>query len=307
MRLQRYKQRQGEPVFERLKKQLEEVKGAHRGVDGSFRSAAEMDRQRQVLADQAIEEQLHAQTAFRTQGAHLQGVVNKLHAQELENRKLCAPSTRCVASARLRVLRSPARRCACNASAARRSRVLRARSDQEMKQLSSWKQTIASVILRLEDHIACVAAERAAAPDGEPPESDKRVLRLRNQFFEEMRKQLYSEAEDRFFYSEIQKGIRAVEVRLEEGEVAVAQLEAQLLNVACDDPGSTVGMVLLLPALCDRLDALAAEHAAELAAAAEQELITLNVRAEGLEGFGAEGSAGRGRQLSALGLPVAAR
>ena len=91
LRLHRYKQRQGEPVFERLKKQLEEVKNAHRGLDGNYRSTAEMDRQRQVIADQAIEEQLHAQTAFRTQGSHLQNVVNKLHAQEVENRKLYAP------------------------------------------------------------------------------------------------------------------------------------------------------------------------------------------------------------------------
>ena len=49
---------QGEPEFDRLKRELEEVKNAPRGLEGVFRTAAEMERQRAQLADAAIEEQL---------------------------------------------------------------------------------------------------------------------------------------------------------------------------------------------------------------------------------------------------------
>ncbi len=37
---------QGEPEFERLKRELEEVKNAPRGLEGTFRTAAEMERHR---------------------------------------------------------------------------------------------------------------------------------------------------------------------------------------------------------------------------------------------------------------------
>ena len=63
---------QGEPEFERLKMQLEEVKAQPRGLEGTFRTAAEMERHRAQLADAAIEEQLEVQTAFREHGARLQ-------------------------------------------------------------------------------------------------------------------------------------------------------------------------------------------------------------------------------------------
>lgn len=56
---------QGEPEFERLKRELEDVKNAPRGLEGTFRSAAEMERHRAQMADAAIEEQLEVQTAFR--------------------------------------------------------------------------------------------------------------------------------------------------------------------------------------------------------------------------------------------------
>lgn len=64
--------RQGEPEFERLKRELEEVKNAPRGLEGTFRTAAEMERHRAQLADAAIEEQLEVQTQFREHGARLQ-------------------------------------------------------------------------------------------------------------------------------------------------------------------------------------------------------------------------------------------
>lgn len=41
------------------------MKNAPRGLEGTFRSAAEMERHRAQMADAAIEEQLEVQTAFR--------------------------------------------------------------------------------------------------------------------------------------------------------------------------------------------------------------------------------------------------
>ena len=78
---------QGEPEFERLKRELDEVKHAHRGLDGTYRSAAEMERHRAQLADAAIEEQLEVQTAFREQGARLQSIYDRKQRSEYEMAK----------------------------------------------------------------------------------------------------------------------------------------------------------------------------------------------------------------------------
>lgn len=48
------------------------MKNQPRGLEGTFRTAAEMERHRAQLADAAIEEQLEVQTAFREHGARLQ-------------------------------------------------------------------------------------------------------------------------------------------------------------------------------------------------------------------------------------------
>lgn len=63
---------QGEPHFDQLKRDLEDVKNQPRSQEGTFRTAAERERRRAQLADAAIEEQLEVQTAFREQGARLQ-------------------------------------------------------------------------------------------------------------------------------------------------------------------------------------------------------------------------------------------
>jgi hypothetical protein len=44
---------------------------------------------------------------------------------------------------------------------------------------------------------------------------------------------------------------------MEEARVVVQHMELSLLNVACDDPGITVGAQLVLPVLQERLDARA--------------------------------------------------
>jgi hypothetical protein len=75
---------QGEPKFERLKRELEEVKNAPRGLEGTFRSTAEMERHRAQMADAAIEEQLEVQTAFREHGAKLQGIYDQRQRTEMD-------------------------------------------------------------------------------------------------------------------------------------------------------------------------------------------------------------------------------
>ena len=55
-------------------------------------------------------------------------------------------------------------------------------------------------------------------------------------------------------------------------------LEAQLINVACDDPGAAIGAQLALPLLQERLDARAQDFARQKAAQAEEDIIKMEVR-----------------------------
>ena len=60
------------------------MKNQPRGLEGTFRSAAEMERHRAQMADAAIEEQLEVQTAFREHGARLQGIYDKRQRTEMD-------------------------------------------------------------------------------------------------------------------------------------------------------------------------------------------------------------------------------
>ncbi|GAX74273.1 hypothetical protein CEUSTIGMA_g1722.t1 [Chlamydomonas eustigma] len=113
--------KQGEPEFERLKRELDEVKNAHRGLDGTYRSAAEMERHRAQLADAAIGEQLEVQTAFREQGARLQGVYDKKQRGEFEM----------------------------------------AKRETEIKQLQGWKGTVENLIDKFQEVLVAINASSA--------------------------------------------------------------------------------------------------------------------------------------------------
>lgn len=78
---------QGEPEFERLRRELDDVKNTPRGLEGTFRTAAEKERHRAQLADSLLEEQLEVQSAFREQGARLQGIYDKRQRTEIEMAK----------------------------------------------------------------------------------------------------------------------------------------------------------------------------------------------------------------------------
>jgi hypothetical protein len=75
----------------------------------------------------------------------------------------------------------------------------------------------------------------------------------RQHFHKDVRKQLYSDADDRQFFDRIKCGLKTIEGRLEEGRVALQHLELFLVNVACDDPGATIGSQLVLPLLQVRM------------------------------------------------------
>ena len=93
-----------------------------------------------------------------------------------------------------------------------------------------------------------------------------------------MRKQLYTDTDDRNFFNRIKDELKEVEGRMENGRVAVQHMELFLINVACDDPGAAIGAQLVLPQLQERLDEAALQFAAERAKLAEDEIIAMEVR-----------------------------
>ena len=74
---------------------------------------------------------------------------------------------------------------------------------------------------------------------------------------QDVRRQLYSMDDDRTFFDWIQKELRAVERRLEDGRAVLAHLEGALINVSCNDPGAVVGQQLGVPSLPARRDGTA--------------------------------------------------
>lgn len=66
---------------------------------------------------------------------------------------------------------------------------------------------------------------------------------------QDVRKQLYTDEDDRTFFAWIQRERKAVEERLADGAAALQHLEMALVNVACDDPGAAIGAQLALPLL----------------------------------------------------------
>jgi hypothetical protein len=268
--------RRGEPEFERLKRELEELKsGAPRGLEGTYRTAAEMERHRSQLADAAIEEQIEVQAAFRETGSRLQRVLD---------------------------LR-------------RETEVGMARREGEMKQLNGWRANVQGKVAQLEGVLAVAApleaAAAAAAADGpdlaalsdevdeEAGEVDaaqralvaavksvtrqgEELRRVRDQFQRDMRRQLYTADDDLALFDLVKRQLVDIERRLDDGRAALLHLETFAINVACDDPGTAIGTQLILPFLQDRLDARALEHAAQRAAAAEDEVIRMEVRGRGV-------------------------
>lgn len=255
--------RHGEPEVERLKRELEELKSAPRGLEGTFRTAAEMERHRHQLADAAIEEQLEVQTALREKGSQVQALYDKKQRTEFEI----------------------------------------AKRETEIKQLNGWKATVENLMERFDDLIKQAALLQdideprpsATSLELEPgagplaagaarstlltASHHLQLNKLRQHFHKDVRKQLYSEADDVAFFNRIKDAAKAVEARLEDGRVALQHLELFLLNVACDDPGAAIGTSLVLPLLQERLDGEALKAKARRAKMAEDEIIAMEAAA----------------------------
>lgn len=68
-----------------------------------------------------------------------------------------------------------------------------------------------------------------------------------------------------------------MEKRLEDGHAALQHLEMLFIGVACDNPGARLSAELVLPALQERIDALAMEFPAKQAEEAARVLIEMEV------------------------------
>jgi len=77
---------------------------------------------------------------------------------------------------------------------------------------------------------------------------------------QDVRYQLHDDKEDQHGYQLLQTQLSQLEKRQEEGRAVLPFLEAYLLSLTCDDPGTIIGPQLVLPLLQERLDAKAQEY-----------------------------------------------
>ncbi|GIL82776.1 hypothetical protein Vretimale_8343 [Volvox reticuliferus] len=244
--------RQGEPEFERLKRELDEVKHQPRGMEGTYRSAAEMERHRH---------QLDVQTAFREQGARLQATYDKKQKAEYDMAK------RETEIKQLQGWKGTVENLVDKfheLTACRNERALAAGIGTE------------SFLLK---DITEADADLEAASGSLTPQQHIQLTKMRNHFFKDVRKQLYGDADDRTFFDNLKTALKTIERRLEDSSVALQHLEMQLINVACDDPGAIIGTQLALPLLQERLDQRGLEYAAQRAKLAEDEVLRMELLA----------------------------
>lgn len=167
---------------------------------------------------------------------------------------------------------------------------------------AAWKLTTQKIYASFESHLrqsqpleeasaagagGCSEARALVDAVRDATQQAEEVAKLRAHFHKDVLRQLYGDADDRAFFDRIRVQLRGLEARLEDGRAALAHLENQVVNVACDDPGAAIGSQLVLPLLQDRLDGRALEYAAARAAEAEEAVIRMEVRQ------GAGGRAGR--------------
>lgn len=255
--------RQGEPQFERLHRELDELKAtASRSLDGSSRSATDVERARKQRGDAAIEDQIHAQTEFRQTGARLQKILDTRREVELAL----------------------------------------ARQNTEIAQLTNWRNKVIRLIMAIEEAVAMAAPLQQAVGnvdgaevDEESGQMDERqralvaavksathqemeLSRLRHQFRTEVCHQLYHLEDDIALFGQINRQLKEVSSKVEDGRAALQHLEAFVLNVSCDDPGIAIGINLILPFIQQKLDSKALEFASQKANAALDEVTEMEVR-----------------------------
>jgi hypothetical protein len=291
--------RAAEPAFERARRDLEAIKASpsrpthhhavgdrDRGGDPhgrgtparaggglAFRTAAEMERHKAAVAEAALSEQVDAQTV-------LAAAQNKAAAAQKELHTAVAEMTR---------------------------------AEQEIKQLNQWRNTTRSLILQFEAvagggapadvearilaegltgpaaaaaavaagaaaHVSAnpaAAAQVAAAAAVSTAQVSATAPKLRDHFITDVRKQLYTTADDISLFTDIRGELAAAVAAKADGAAALAHLEASLMHLACDDPGARIGAALALPAIQARLVAAAAARATRLAADSEAAVLAM--------------------------------
>lgn len=257
--------RQLEPEYQRLTAELEALKSNPRNLEGgAYRTAAEAERHRTVVADALMEEQLQIQQALRkTEETIKAGIPQK----EVLQKKM-------------------------------------AEGQAEMSQLTSWLKTIEGAVADWERCLAVSAPLDAALIDKEVVESlmcaaaeegrggealavsaavraatnhDAVIAKLRSHFENTTLKQLYDEGDDKIFFEKIQRQLRETELKIEESNVVLQHLEKFVIDVGCNDPGTVIGAQIILPFLQERLDLKALTYKGEQAAAAEKLVIEMEM------------------------------
>ena len=268
----KFQLQQGEPQFERLKRQLDDLKSISnaRALDGNYRVTSDVDKQRIQLADSNLDEQLRVQSSLREKSVQLQRV--------LESR----------------------RECDINIS----------RRDKEIASLSKWKASVDRLIANFKSYSedisidvdevgrecdsqdinsnrpsleidveAGVVTEQhrnlAAAVRNLRVKDDRNILELREHFKNDLSRQLYSHKDDKLIFDNLKSQLQELEKQLDAGQAALQHLESYVINLACDDPGIGIGSLVILPFLQGRLDARALNYAAEKAAAAEDDILRM--------------------------------
>ncbi|GLI67376.1 hypothetical protein VaNZ11_011557 [Volvox africanus] len=244
--------RQGEPEFERLKRELDEVKHQPRGMEGAYRSAAEMERHRH---------QLEVQTAFREQGARLQATYDKKQKAEYD-----------MAKRETEIKQLQGWKGTVENLVDKFHELIACRNERTMAGGSGTESGAFKDIPEAD-------ADLESASGSLTPQQHIQLTKMRNHFCKDVRKQLYGDADDRTFFDNLKTALKTIERRMEDSSVALQHLEMQLINVACDDPGAIIGTQLALPLLQERLDQRGLEYAAQRAKLAEDEVLRMELLA----------------------------
>jgi len=303
LRATRAQIRQAEPGLERLRRELDVLKqgGGRAAADHppapphGFRTAAEAERHRHQVADAAIGEQLEAQTALRERGLRVQQLHDRRQRLEYEAarregevkqlqgwRATVGSLADRYADLSAQVALETAAALAAAAAAAGEGAA--AAKDEQQADGTETEAAAGGDDDEAATGEAAAAAAVAPAALAQPLKAPAAVTpaalqlaKMRAHFAKDVRKQLYTDADDRAFFDRVKAEVRAVDGRLADGRAALLHLEGAMCNVACDDPGAAVGASLALPMLQERLDAAAAEFAARRAKEAEEDVIRMEV------------------------------
>ncbi|EFJ48600.1 hypothetical protein VOLCADRAFT_104654 [Volvox carteri f. nagariensis] len=183
--------RQGEPEFERLKRELDEVKHQPRGMEGAYRSAAEMERHRH---------QLEVQTAFREQGARLQATYDKKQKAEYD-----------MAKRETEIKQLQGWKSTVENLVDKFQELITCRNERALAASASGGDSGA-----IKDSEA--EGDLEAASGSLTPQQYVQLTKMRNHFAKDVRKQLYGDADDRTFFDNLKAALKILAAEREAAE-----------------------------------------------------------------------------------------